>query len=52
MDLPKLNDIEEAKSLISKYIHATPVLQSSSLNELVGSTNYLKAEIFQKTGFF
>jgi threonine dehydratase len=52
MDLPKLNDIEEAKSLISKYIHATPVLQSSSLNELVGSTNYLKAEIFQKTGSF
>ena len=52
MQLPVLKDIEEARSIIDKYIHATPVLQSSSLDELLGSTNYLKAEIFQKTGSF
>jgi threonine dehydratase len=52
MNLPELSDINEAKDLISKYLHVTPVLQSSTLNELLGSTNYLKAEIFQKTGAF
>src|ERR1700722_12130798 len=52
MDLPQISDIKGARRLISKYIHATPMLQSSSLDELLGSTNYLKAEIFQKTGSF
>src|ERR1700733_7584630 len=52
MDLPQLSDIKEAKSFVNKYVHTTPILQSSSLDELLGSTNYLKAEIFQKTGSF
>jgi threonine dehydratase len=52
MDLPQLSDIKEAKSLVNKYVHTTPILQSSSLDELLVSTNYLKAEIFQKTGSF
>jgi len=52
MKLPSLSDIEQARNLIDNYIHATPILQSSSLDELLGSTNYLKAEIFQKTGSF
>ncbi len=52
MNLPELSDIKEAKRLVDKYIHATPILQSSSLDELLGSTNYLKAELFQKTGSF
>jgi threonine dehydratase len=52
MNLPQLSDIKEAKRLVSKHLHATPILQSSSLDELLGSTNYLKAEIFQKTGSF
>jgi threonine dehydratase len=52
MNLPQLSDIQEARQLISKYLHRTPVLQSSCLDDLLGSTNYLKAEIFQKTGSF
>lgn len=52
MSLPSLNNIKQAKNLIDKYIHATPVLESSSLDELLNSSNYLKAEIFQKTGSF
>lgn len=52
MDLPHLSDTKEARRLIGKHLHTTPVLQSSSLDELLGSTNYLKAEIFQKTGSF
>ncbi len=52
MNLPQIEDIKKARELISKYLHATPILQSSSLDELLGSTNYLKAEIFQKTGSF
>ena len=50
--LPKLSNIKEARSLIDKYIHVTPVLQSTTLDKLLGGTNYLKAEIFQKTGSF
>ena len=52
MNLPHLSDIKEARQLIGKHLHVTPVLQSSSLDKLLGSTNYLKAEIFQKTGSF
>lgn len=52
MMLPSLTDIEEARRSISKYIHATPILQSASLDKLLGCTNFLKAEIFQKTGSF
>ncbi len=52
MIVPSLSDIKEARSSISKYIHATPILQSSSLDKLLGCTNFLKAEIFQKTGSF
>ncbi len=52
MTLPSLSDINEAKSSVSKYIHVTPLLQSSSLDKLLNCKNYLKAEIFQKTGSF
>ncbi len=52
MILPTLSDIEEARNLIQRYTHATPILQSSTLDKLLGSTNFLKAEIFQKTGSF
>jgi threonine dehydratase len=50
--LPQISDIKEARSRIDKYVHATPMLQSLTLNNLLGNTNYLKAEIFQKTGSF
>ena len=52
MNLPQLSDVQEARSLVGKSLHATPILQSGSLDRLLGSTNYLKAEIFQKTGSF
>ncbi len=52
MNLPEISHIKQARHLIAQYLHATPILQSSSLDEMLGSTNYLKAEIFQKTGSF
>ena len=37
---------------MSAYIHQTPVLSSSALNQEVGSNVWLKCENFQKVGAF
>ena len=37
---------------LAGYIHRTPVLRSSTLDQLVGRQVYLKCENFQKTGAF
>jgi len=42
----------ETASLISPYIHKTPVLTSSFLDEYTGSKAFLKCENFQKIGAF
>jgi threonine dehydratase len=47
-----LNEIEAAHLSIEPYIHRTPVMQSSSLNELTGANLYFKCENFQKIGAF
>lgn len=52
MKILKLNDIEDAKERISKYVHKTPILSSNMLNSLLGHEIYFKAEGFQKIGAF
>ena len=44
--------IIEANKRIASYIHKTPVMTSSILNEKCGRQIYLKCENLQKTGSF
>lgn len=50
--IPQAEDIRGAAERIAPYIHHTPVLQSSFLNELAGCTLVFKCENFQKAGAF
>ena len=48
-----LNDlVKEAHERIRPYIHRTPVLTSTYLNNLTGARLYFKCENFQKAGAF
>ena len=51
-EVPTLDDIERIHAFITEYIHETPVLTSSSINEMLGCEIYFKCENFQKTGAF
>ncbi len=44
--------IEEAHKRIAPYIHRTPVLTNSTINQMVGADLYFKCENFQKIGAF
>jgi threonine dehydratase len=44
--------ITEAHNRIKPFIHATPVLTSSSLDEIAGCSLFFKCENFQKVGAF
>ncbi|MFN3840019.1 MAG: pyridoxal-phosphate dependent enzyme, partial [Cyclobacteriaceae bacterium] len=44
--------IELSHERIKPYIHRTPVLTSSGLNELASCSLYFKCENFQKVGAF
>lgn len=50
--IPDFRDIENAHKLTGKYIHRTPVLTSSGINEIVGGSLFFKCENFQKVGAF
>lgn len=52
MDLPSYEDIIKAHSLIRNYVHHTPVMTSSAINEITGSEIFFKCENLQKTGAF
>ena len=52
MNEPVLSDILAAHKRIKHFIHKTPVLSSSSINELYGANLYFKCENLQKTGAF
>jgi threonine dehydratase len=52
MYIPTLNDMLAAHERIKPYIHRTPVLTSSYLNELTGAELFFKCENFQKAGAF
>ena len=45
-------DIEKAYTRIKPYIHKTPLLHSSLLNEMLSSKIYFKMDSVQKTGAF
>lgn len=49
-----LKSIQEAKERIKGFVHRTPVLTSSSIDEIVGGGKelYFKCENFQKSGSF
>ncbi|SFB05229.1 threonine dehydratase [Poseidonocella pacifica] len=47
-----LDDVIAAHERIAPYVHRTPVLTSSYLNELTGAELFFKCENFQKAGAF
>ena len=49
---PTLNDIREAHQRILPFIHQTPVLTCTALNEIVDARLFFKCENFQKVGAF
>jgi len=50
--IPTLDDMLAAHERVKPYIHRTPVLTSSFLNELTGAELFFKCENFQKAGAF
>jgi len=57
IDYPDFNiiqpsEIEQTHKKIAPYIHRTPILTSSLLNQWLGHNIYFKAENLQKTGAF
>lgn len=46
------NTIEKAHQRITSYLHNSPILTNSYLNDLIGAELYFKCENFQKTGSF
>ena len=52
MNFPTLSDIQAAHARIQPFIHRTPVLTSSAINEIAGCELFFKCENFQKVGAF
>lgn len=52
MNVPTISDVFDAHRRIKPYIHRTPVLTSSYLDDLVGAKLFFKCENLQKAGAF
>ncbi|HEX9390677.1 MAG TPA: pyridoxal-phosphate dependent enzyme [Usitatibacteraceae bacterium] len=52
MSAPTLQTIRDAHQRIASYIHRTPVLSSSILNDKIGAELFFKCENFQKVAAF
>ena len=52
MPIPDLNTIQLAAERIRPYIHKTPVLSSTGINEITGGNIFFKCENMQKAGAF
>jgi threonine dehydratase len=50
--IPTAEEIQAVYQSIQTYIHRTPVLSSSSINEIAGCELFFKCENFQKIGAF
>jgi threonine dehydratase len=50
--IPTYDDVLEAHERIKPYIHRTPVLTSTFMDELTGAKLFFKCENFQKAGAF
>lgn len=51
-NVPTRADIEAAHERIKNYIHITPVMTSTGINSITGSSLHFKCENFQKVGAF
>jgi len=51
-DLPQFKDVIAAHERIRKFVHRTPVLTSSGINNIFNSSLFFKCENFQKVGAF
>ncbi|KAL5016661.1 hypothetical protein ScPMuIL_006250 [Solemya velum] len=47
-----IEDIVAARERIKNYVHVTPIMTSSTMDELTGREIFFKCENFQKTGAF
>nr|WP_211658141.1 pyridoxal-phosphate dependent enzyme [Phytoactinopolyspora halophila] len=45
-------DVDEAARRIEPYVHRTPVMSASTLDEICGNSVFLKCENFQRAGAF
>lgn len=52
MNIPDFNDVLTAYDRIKPYIHKTPVLTNSTINEICKAELFFKCENFQKVGAF
>jgi len=52
MILPSKNSLLKSYAQVKAYVHRTPVLTSTLLNEISGAAIYFKCENFQKMGAF
>lgn len=50
--IPTLEDINRVHEAIKPFIHCTPVMSSTSINQIAGCEIYFKCENFQKIGAF
>lgn len=50
--IPDLKEVQAAVKRIAPYVHNTPVLTSSTINEMLKTTVYFKCENFQRGGAF
>jgi len=50
--IPTLEDINRVHEAIKSFIHRTPIMSSSSINQIAGCEIYFKCENFQKIGAF
>lgn len=49
---PKKNELLDARERLHNYIHQTPVLESTAINQMAGAQLFFKAENLQKMGAF
>lgn len=52
IDFPSLSDIRAAHDRIQPFIHRTPILTSTAINQISGCEIFFKCENFQKVGAF
>lgn len=52
LEIPTLDEIREAHNRIKPYVHRTPVLTSTKVNERAGGEVFFKCENLQKVGAF
>jgi threonine dehydratase len=52
LESPSLADVQAAAARIEAYIHHTPIMRCSAIDEIVGASVHFKCENLQKVGAF